>query len=226
MSAARSTGERKTVAVFDLDGTLTRYDAFVRFLLGSLLRTPARWRHIPALVMAVAASAMGRRDRTWLKTRFLRLVLAGVPNETMERRVGGFVAGLVRGGLRAGALAQVEAHRAAGDTIVLATASPDVYATTVADRLGIETVLCTVTERDEWRRLTGALVGSNCHGPEKVRRLHELLGSERDDVWVVAYSDHHSDLPVLLWADEGVAVSPTPTLARAAAERGLRVALW
>ena len=48
----------------------------------------------------------------------------------------------------------------------------------------------------------------------------------REDWWIVSYSDHVSDLPLLKWSDQAVAVSPSSGLRRAAAERGWAIEDW
>ena len=44
----------------DLDGTITRSDTFLPFLIGSLWRTPTRWHRTPLLAAAVAMTTHGR----------------------------------------------------------------------------------------------------------------------------------------------------------------------
>jgi hypothetical protein len=43
---------------------------------------------------------------------------------------------------------------------------------------------------------------------------------------IIAYSDHHSDLPFLHFADEAIAVDPTPRLGRMARPYAFSVENW
>jgi phosphoserine phosphatase len=43
---------------------------------------------------------------------------------------------------------------------------------------------------------------------------------------VIAYSDHHADLPLLHWADKAVAVNPTRRLAATAGIEGIAIEDW
>ncbi|MGH9000745.1 MAG: haloacid dehalogenase-like hydrolase, partial [Acidimicrobiia bacterium] len=49
-------------------------------------------------------------------------------------------------------------------------------------------------------RLTGALLGANCRGAEKVARLREWLGGEELEVDLWAYGDSRGDAELLALA--------------------------
>lgn len=51
------------------------------------------------------------------------------------------------------------------------------------------------------------LKGPNCIGPEKIRRLNQIL--PKDIIWEIAYSDHRADIPLLLACSKRVVVNPT-----------------
>jgi phosphoserine phosphatase len=63
-------------------------------------------------------------------------------------------------------------------------------------------------------------------GEVKVRRLERRLGTAREEMFVVVYTDSHRDLALLDWADLGVAVNPTRELAAVAADRSMPVQDW
>ena len=85
-----------------------------------------------------------------------------------------FVADLKpRGAFRAAGLAVLEAHRSAGDRLVLLSASPDLYVPLIGRLLGFERTVCTEI-RWNGDRLDGALRTPNRHGAEKVRCLEQL----------------------------------------------------
>lgn len=219
------------VAIFDLDGTLTRRDTFLPFLYGYLRRHPRRgWRLIllpPALLTLLAAVPFGkvrRRDlRTRIKQAFLRTFLGDAPRTGVAEWGEMYAGRVVAEGLRPGCRAALREHQAAGHRVLLATASPDVYAVPLARRLGIEETVCSRIAWSDADRLSG-FDGGNCRDREKLRRVRALLG--HDGAGVVAYSDSHADLPLLAWAERGVAVSPTRRLAGAAAGLGLDIRRW
>lgn len=213
-----------SLAVFDLDGTVTSGDTYVAFLLHFLRAHPVRLLRTSSLPFAVAMHRAGLRDNTWLKARFMERILGGTDRARIERSVESFLSGLLTRGLRPGALAALEAHRARGDRLILASASFDLYVEPLAEALGFHTVVCT---RAAWQHgaLTGRLDGPNCYGHAKLELLQRHLG-RTEGAGVTAYSDHHTDLPLLTWSEHGVAVNPTPKLSRLAEQNGLDVADW
>lgn len=193
------------VAVFDLDGTLTRGDTFVRYLLAHLWRRP--WRLLRCWLLpfeVVRFNATGRQGNERLKTQFLTAVLGGMSEAELAPVTGRFVDRVLRDGLRPGAQQTLRRHRDAGHELVLLTASPDLYVHTLAERLGFHKVISTRVEWNKMGRLTGRLEGSNCRGREKLRRLQEGLKEKRKYYFSVAYADEPADTPVLSWADIGV----------------------
>ena len=106
----------------------------------------------------LASSSMRRgRDRGQLKSRVIRMVMGGDERAVIEAWAKRSSAGLGRRiSFRPAALAVLEAHRAAGDHLVLLSASPDLYVPRIGRDLGFERTLCTEIQ---WPgdRLDGAL---------------------------------------------------------------------
>jgi HAD superfamily hydrolase (TIGR01490 family) len=215
-----------TVGVFDLDGTLTRSDTYLAYLLGVLSMRPARLLRTWRLPFDVLLFRCGLRDNSWLKQRFLRAILGGLTDADLRHWTQRFVDRLMEDGLRQAGLATLRHHQSQAHRTILLSASLDIYVREIAARLEFSDCVCTSAERDMDGRLTGRLAGENCHGPEKLRRMERLFGPARQHVHVVAYGDHRSDLPLLRWADRGVLVSPSPSLARAARQLDLAVVTW
>jgi phosphatidylglycerophosphatase C len=212
------------VALFDLDGTITFHDTLMPFLLGFVSRHPSRlagaWRLAPAL-----AEYARSRDRGLLKSRVIRLALGGARRAEIEVYAGEYVRRLApRGAFRAGALATVEAHRAAGDRLVLLSASPDLYVPSIGEHLRFERTLCTELVWDG-DRLDGALKTQNRRGDEKVRCL-EWLRTQYPGASIVAYGNSDSDLPHLRRADRAVLVNANGRARRRAADLGIATADW
>jgi phosphatidylglycerophosphatase C len=226
LSEPHVSGGLHTVAVFDLDGTLTRYDTYRRFLLSCLLRRPSRLLRAALLPIDIVRFKLRLHDNAWLKARFLRAVLGGAEESELRPVVAAFVDRTLARGMRQGALDALERHRAAGDRLILLSASPEIYVHEIASRLGFTECLSTHCERDALDRLTGRLAGANCYGAEKCRRLEGTLGPTRAISRVIAYTDHESDLPLLTWADEAVLVNPSRKARRALAGYPVKVVSW
>lgn len=193
------TEQVRTVAAFDFDGTVTRSDTLIPFLRRSAgsIRTA---RALLALSVRITRSMAGAGSRDEAKEELLRRLLAGQPVAALEAEAESFADHVVGHGLRRETLERIEFHRAAGHELVLVSASPELYVAPVARRLGFAAALGTRLEVGPDGRLTGRLVGRNCRGPEKVRRLEEWLGE--DACTVVAYGDSRGDRELLAFAGD------------------------
>jgi phosphatidylglycerophosphatase C len=213
------------IALFDLDGTLTWRDTLLAFLTGYVLRHPARCLRLWRLPLAIAVYLGGARDRGWLKSTVIRIVMGGEPRWRVDDWADTYVAGLQRrGAFRPAALAVLDAHRAAGDHLVLLSASPDLYVPRIGRLLGFEHTVCTGIR---WRGdiLDGALTTANRRGQEKSACL-ATLRCQYPGLPVMAYGNSGSDLPHLKLADGALLVNASAAARREAATLGLPVAQW
>ncbi|MFN3370906.1 MAG: HAD family hydrolase [Sphingomonadaceae bacterium] len=221
MSATKGAG----LAVYDMDRTVTRRASWTAWLFFfARTEAPARLLLAPLLVVPLIGFALRLYGRKGLKERTQRLMLGDrVPRPTVERAAEAFVERFAAAHERADALAAIRADRAAGRRLVLATASPRYYAEAFARRWGFDDVVAT---RNRWEgdHLTPRIDGENCYSMGKLRMLVASIGGRPGPIRFA--SDHESDLPALLWADEAVAVSPSATLRRMAAARGWRILDW
>jgi len=225
MSASKNAAPRPWVAVFDLDGTLTWRDTLMLFLMSFLRRQPWRVWGLWRLPFAVFAYLTRNRDRGVLKSRVIRIVMGDATRATVDACAESFVRTLQpRHRLRPAALATLEAHRKAGDHLVLLSASPDLYVPRIGRSLGFERTLCTEIE---WHgdRLLGTLKSANRHGAEKSRCL-TWLRTQYPGLPIVAYGNSASDLDHLRQADRALLVNGNAA-ARALAERsGIPTTNW
>ena len=171
---------------------------------------------LPAAVPALARFALGRADRGALKSAWIRAVLGGSSRAQVSAWTATFVPQLIASGLHAEARRAIDAHRAAGDFLVLLSASPDLYVPDIGRALGFAETLCTVIR---WRgaELDGALDSPNRRGPEKARCL-VALRERYPQLPITAYANAASDLAHLALADHPVLVNGSRA-ARAAATR-------
>jgi phosphatidylglycerophosphatase C len=122
------------------------------------------------------------------------------------------------------ALAVVETHRAAGDHLVLLSASPDLYVPLIGELLGFERTLCTeIVWQGE--RLDGRLKTPNRRGEEKLRCL-EWIREQFPGSPVIAYGNSASDLDHLRQADRALLVNGDSAARRLAAKWNIAVSYW
>lgn len=212
-------------AIFDMDRTLTRSGTWSRFMFSVNKARPLFYLRLPALAVHAAAYKFGLRSRRSVKEHGLE-TLTWATRDELERAADQFAENETRRGLRRLTNATLEKHRAAGDTLVMATAAVDLVARPIAKKLGIDIVICTELEWSEKGRLTGKLAGANCYGSSKLDSLRTANAVSEFPKPTTGYSDHVSDLPFLKWVDAGVAVNPSRGLALIADKAGLRVEDW
>jgi phosphatidylglycerophosphatase C len=135
-----------------------------------------------------------------------------------------FVPQVVARGLWSDARAALEHHRRAGDTLVLLSASPDLYVPALGNALGFRETLCTQVKWDG-DQLVGSLAGPNRRGAEKARCLLELRARYPRRP-VVAYANAASDLQHLALAERGVLVNGSLSAQRAARSLGVECVRW
>lgn len=196
-----------TIAAFDLDGTLTRSDTLLPFLGRVLGRNPMR-RLLARHARSIALMQVGLRDREEAKVALLRDALGGRLAAEVEPVAEAFAAEVVGEGLRSDIVAIARQHLDAGHSVVVISASPALYVAKIAGLLGIDATLATELEVDGDGRFTGGLVGANCRGSEKVRRLESWLDGRAGHL--CAYGDSAGDRELLARCDTGTYVGRRP----------------
>ncbi|MGC8520282.1 MAG: HAD-IB family hydrolase [Steroidobacteraceae bacterium] len=211
------------LAIFDLDGTITRHDTLAPYVCGFLLRRP--WRAVRALgvIPALLGYGLGLCGRATLKVALMRSALGGVRREDLDRWTERFVTRLLARGTFAAARQRIESHVRAGDHLVLMSASPELYVPAIARALGFQEAICTGVR---WRgeRLDGRLATANRRGAEKVRCLRELR--ERLPGEASAYGNSKADIAHLALVEHGVLVNGSGRARRAAHHAGLTCERW
>ena len=193
----------RVVAAFDLDGTLTRRDTLLPFLLKAC-GPAATYRAVLGVSLLLVRALAGGARRDVAKEALLVRLLAGRPVEPLAEVAEAF-ADDVMPMLRPEMIERVAEHRRAGHELVIVSASPELYVAPLGRRLGFDAVLGTRLETDAEGRLTGRLLGPNCRGEEKAVRLREWLGEEGTaEIW--AYGDSRGDREMLALARTGIRV--------------------
>ena len=221
---ASSVATKPWIALFDLDGTLTWRDTLLPFLLGFVRRRPHRALGLWRLPLALARYWQDR-DRGALKSSVIRMLMRNEKRAVLDAWAQSFVAELKpKQRFRPLALAVVEAHRAAGDHLVLLSASPDLYVPKIGQLLGFERTLCTELE---WQgeRLDGRLKSPNRRGEEKLHCL-AWLREQYPGSQVIAYGNSASDLDHLRQADRALLVNGDSAARRLAAKFNIAVSYW
>jgi HAD superfamily phosphoserine phosphatase-like hydrolase len=124
----------------------------------------------------------------------------------------------------------VQDHQAAGDKVVIVTATNAFVTRPIADAFGVPDLIAVDLVRDDapggtgW--FTGAIAGVPSFREGKVQRVGMWLaaqGLEWSTVHTTFYSDSINDLPLLEKADTPVVTNPDERLQAIATQRGWRI---
>lgn len=198
------TGRR--IAAFDFDGTLTRHDTLLPFLVHACGRRAVA--DALARVAPVAARARTGRGPAHVHPRdagkeaLVHRLLAGREAAWLTD-AGAAFARTLPGRLRREMVDQLRWHQGQGHEVVLVSASLRAYLEPFAADQGIDHVIAVGFEVDGDGRLTGRLDGPNVRGPEKAVRLRAWLGPDEPG-WLWAYGNSSGDAELLAMADTPV----------------------
>ncbi len=216
------------IAIYDLDKTITRRPTFTRFLLFYAQRlSPLRLLALPVWIAALVGYRIGLYGRKPLKqfgiAMFMGRKLSADALETMARE---FTDDVVVHDLQPGAVQSIANDRAQGSHLVIATAAAAFYAEEIGKRLGFDHVVATrhIANRDG--TISNHIDGENCYGEEKLKMVSDWLSDQklaRTDCIISVYSDHHSDAPLLDWADRPFLVNASNKMQQLASRKKWQV---
>jgi phosphatidylglycerophosphatase C len=214
----------RRLAVFDLDGTLTRADSFGPFVLGLLRRHPSRQLRVPLLVVPAVGYMLRMIGRGELKAALLRLLFGNLSRTDLDDFAATYARQVLERHMFPEAVATLRAHLAAGDHVVLLSASPDLYVPRIGALLGAHETHCT---RIRWNGdlLDGHLEGLNRRDEEKLRVLEQLRVAH-PGLPVIAYGNSPPDLVHMRHCEQAVYVNAEPGLARQLTAEGMRCVHW
>jgi phosphatidylglycerophosphatase C len=212
-----------SIAIFDLDGTITRRDTLFPLVVRWLARRPWQLARL-LLVLPAALRFLVDRDRAALKQSLLWATQRGARRAALDDFARSFVRDKIASGCFHDALATVRRHRDAGHYLVLMSASVDFYVPEFARQLGFDQAISTEV-RWNGELLDGTLTSPNRRGEEKAHCLRGLLAARPDDD-TYAYGNSASDLPHLRLVRRGMLVNGSVAARRAAAELGVACVDW
>ncbi len=212
---------KRTAALFDFDGTITRSDSMLPFLRFVLRRHPVAAASLPRLAIMLAPYAAGIISKGQMKTAALKMLLH-VPRDKRNAVIHDFADSTLSRMYFRGAIERINWHKDKGHMLVMASASIELYLESAAKNLGFDELIGTRVDPISLR-----VTGANCFGKEKVRRLAEKPWFEDVD-WANswAYSDHIADLPILTLCGNPVATTPRKSLRRLAQQQGWPIMDW
>jgi len=171
---------KPVVAAFDFDGTLTRRETLLPFLLYTL-GTAAVARRALALSPTLAGYGLGLINNGIAKERVFVRCFAGMEMKVLQQEGERFAALVLPGLLRQEALHRLEWHKQQGHRCVVISASLELYVRPWAQKAGFDDVIATQLETLPDGRISGRLAGKAGIGPpaKPITRWRPRQASER-----------------------------------------------
>lgn len=209
---------------FDLDGTITRHDTLLGYVLGFALRHPRRLAGFVAVLPAALRFGLGLADHGELKGALIRRVMGGASRREVEAWTREWIPSLLRRGVFPDAVAAIASHRAAGDHLILMTATVDLYVPALTAALGLDECVCSEVRWDG-DALDGRLASANVRDEEKAHRLRRVLPRFPGRP-LMGYGNSQPDLAHLRLVDRAVLVNARPRLRKLAEDLPVSFKYW
>ena len=184
---------KKRIAFFDFDGTITTKDSlleFIKYSKGNLYFYLGFFLNTPFLV-AYRLKIISNQSA---KERILRFFFGGMSMEAFQATCDRFAAQILPRLIRPKASLEIRKLLSMDFAVVIVSASPEDWIKEWAQANDVQLIATRLVVNKG--RLTGRILGKNCHGKEKVNRIRERIDlSEADSV--LAYGDTPGDKPML-----------------------------
>jgi HAD superfamily hydrolase (TIGR01490 family) len=214
------------LALFDLDHTLIPLDS--DYAWGEFT-VSLGWRDAQGFSQANDGFYADYKAGTLDIHRYIRFATDAVREHGLaasQKAHERFMHEVIEPAMREPARALLRRHQAAGDTVVIVTATNEFVTRPIARAFGVSELIAIELERDERGEPTGAIRGEPSFREGKIVRVEQWLAA-RGLNWSsvqhsIFYSDSINDLPLLEKVHEPVATNPDARLRAIALERGWR----
>ena len=216
----------KKVALFDLDHTLIPFDSDFEW---NEFTIALGWRDGEQFRQANETFFAQYRAGTLDIHAYVRFATQAVREQGAIKSIAArarFMDARVLKGIQKQALELVQAHQAAGDAVVIVTATNEFVTRPIADAFGVAELIAIDLVRDAQGEFTGEIAGTPSFREGKVTRVESWLASRKlgwQDVETTFYSDSMNDLPLLEKVTHAVATNPDERLRKLAIERKWRI---
>ena len=188
----------KKLVLFDFDGTITTRDTLAEFMI--FYHGKVKYYLGLCVLSPVLASYLFKWMPNWKsKQYFLTWFLKDEKSSDFEKKCKVFSDTRLPRLIRPAAQEQIKQYQHEGATIAVVTASAENWIKPWCDK---HNILCLATQLETTDgKLTGKILGKNCHGEEKVCRIKEHFTLTEFDR-IVAYGDTSGDKQMLDLAHE------------------------
>lgn len=184
---------KKEIAFFDFDGTITTKDTlleFIKFSKGKFHFYLGFLFHLPFLI-AYKLKIISNQSA---KEKILRFFFQDMLVEKFKDHCNDFSKNRLPSLIRPKALQEIKRLKEKNILVVIVSASPENWIQNWAAENNLELIASRLEVSN--KKITGKILGKNCHGDEKVSRIIEVFDLSQYKV-VAAYGDSKGDKPML-----------------------------
>jgi len=209
------------VHIFDVDQTVVRKTTTEYFVLAAMREGVIRFSQVSRLPFDWIKYKLAMPDMDFIEHTIKKL--AGIKKDDLARVAEKCFQRKVKPNIYTGAEGLIRDALEKKDRVIFATSSFDFIIKPLEEYFGIEgSVACQLEYADGIT--TGNLVGHSSFGPQKKTAAAAWLeknGIKKEDVSF--YSDSYTDIPLLEYCGNPVAVNPDRILLRSAKKRGWKI---
>jgi phosphatidylglycerophosphatase C len=186
------------LALFDFDGTITFKDSFAGFIKYAVGQ-PRFYLGVACFAPIILGFFLGL-VRPWRAKELMSIFFFGGRDaHAFEELASKYSREELPKIVREVARERMEWHKQRGDTMVVVSASIDLWLKGWCETQHIELIATKLEQKDG--RISGRFLTRNCDGQEKVRRIKERFDLSVFD-YIYAYGDRPGDRPMLAIANE------------------------
>lgn len=190
--------KQNAIAFFDLDGTITEKDTLFEFVREFV--SPFKFKlNLLFVIPFLLISKLKIIDSGSVKAFFIYLCIRKVPKEQIVLKAKYFSLNKLPLLFRPSMKKRLEWHKANGHEIVIVSASINFWIEPWATENGYSLISSEMKFEND--RITPFLIGKNCKGKEKLRRVKALFNLE-NYFYIYAYGNEKSDNYLLDIANE------------------------
>lgn len=196
------------LAIFDIDYTLTKSETSLELYKYMVKKNKKLLKFLPSHLITGLLYSLKIYTASQTKESFLGF-LSGTNEEDLKVLVKNFYSEKVENILYEDAIKAIKDFKAKGYKIYLISASPEFYVNEFYKIKEVDKVIGTRFQIDNGVFIP-KVVGENCKGEEKVRRLKEELAKDNIEVDFknsYMFSDSPSDLPLLKLVGKGYLIN-------------------
>lgn len=186
------------LALFDFDNTITDRDSLSAFIKAHLPRRRLRWGGLLLVPLVLGYYRLKIVPAHVLRAAVMRIGLTGLARQPLVEAGRRYARDTLPGFVRPHALERIRWHQARGDTVVVVSASIDLYLRPWCRQQGVALICSQLGHRRG--RFTGRYRGRDCCGEHKARRILKRYRL-RDYAAVHAYGDSAEDHAMLALAE-------------------------